>query len=270
MIIACSSSAFAGGISDLPWNESNIQTLRALDKSAVVGLLSDLWNDNHPFSIPKARDIGEFAWADLAGDRRYELVVTLDVNGRAFFNALMIYSRDSSGKISTREIDGWMISDLGKVIQDLKGDGKDELIIPTVLISYSTAETSTWPAVYRLENGKYVEASSEFPRYYDDKVLPQLNKEINDARAKVPTGLANDASVALPMMVKDKILRITGHDPTAGLQQAYQWMNSDDPRLLQDAAATFQDIGGHEQEKRAAGDAAAAAWERERAARQGG
>jgi len=70
-------------------------------------------------------------------------------------------------------------------------------------------------------------------------------------------------------MERDKILRTLGRDPTAGLQQAYQWMNSDDPRLLQAAGATFQDIGGHEQEKHAASEAWMRALDREKAARKG-
>jgi hypothetical protein len=43
-----------------------------------------------------------------------------------------------------------------------------------------------------------------------------------------------------------------GRNPTAGLQQAYQWMSTDDPYLLLDAAETFKDIGGHQREANAA------------------
>jgi hypothetical protein len=42
-------------------------------------------------------------------------------------------------------------------------------------------------------------------------------------------------------------------------------MNSDDPILLQDAAATFQSIGGHEREMRAAQEAQIRAEAREHA-----
>jgi hypothetical protein len=42
-------------------------------------------------------------------------------------------------------------------------------------------------------------------------------------------------------------------------------MNSDDPILLQDAAATFQSVGGHEREMRAASDAQIRAEAREHA-----
>jgi len=46
-------------------------------------------------------------------------------------------------------------------------------------------------------------------------------------------------------------------------------MNSDDREVLQCAIVTFDDIGGHEQEKRAASEALERALAREKAARQG-
>jgi hypothetical protein len=50
----------------------------------------------------------------------------------------------------------------------------------------------------------------------------------------------------------DKILRVIGRYPEAGLPQAREWMNSSDPALVQDAATVFTDIGGHEADLRAA------------------
>ena len=53
-------------------------------------------------------------------------------------------------------------------------------------------------------------------------------------------------------MQRDKILRVLGRNPNAGLGQAREWVKSDDPELMQDAAEAFKDIGGHQQEYRAA------------------
>jgi hypothetical protein len=53
-------------------------------------------------------------------------------------------------------------------------------------------------------------------------------------------------------MERDKILRMLGRDPTAGLQQAREWAASSDPDLIDDASIVFRDIGGHEDEARAA------------------
>jgi hypothetical protein len=85
---------------------------------------------------------------------------------------------------------------------------------------------------------------------YDNEVLPELDKQISEAQARITTG--PQPYQAGLIMERDKILRVLGRNPTAGLPQAYEWMNSDDPDLLQDAEATFMEVGGHEAEARAA------------------
>ncbi len=243
--LAFAALAQGGPLADSRWDKSHLEALRALDKPAVTKLLNDLWSHQAPFSVPNAKEIGAFSWADLDGDGQYELVATQDVNGRGFFNALVIYRQDPSRNVTTQELRGWMIGGLASVIRDLRGDGREELVIPTELISYSTAEIYTWPVVYCRKGERYVEASRDFPEFYAKEVLPELDKQISDPHTSA--GL-----VPILIFERDKIQRMLGRDPVAGLQQAYQWMNSDDPRLLQLAAATFQDIGGHQAEMRAA------------------
>lgn len=259
LVVVFPNIALSAGIANTPWVSSNLQELQSSDKAAIAHFIN---NDTtySPVAI-NPKDIGEFAWVDLAGNGRIDLVVTLDVNGRAFFNALVIFGRDTAGNITYQELRGHGISDLNSVIGDLNASGKDELIIPTQLISYSSAETYTWPAVYRSEDGRYVEASRYYPSFYDDRVLPSLSKRIAGYQAN--TGKADVEAAAILTMERDKILRVLGRNPTAGLQEAYKWMNSDNPRLLQNAAATFQDIGGHEQALRMAADAEAKAQAKE-------
>jgi hypothetical protein len=209
--------------------------------------------------------VGGFGWYDLNRNSQYQLIVTEDLSGRAFFDYLAIYEQNSSGTASLRQwIEGDQLgTDLGKIVRDIDGDGEIELVIPTTLVSYGTGATITWPAVYRLEKGKYVEASRDFPGFYEDEVMPKLQERINQYQGK--PGVGTPDAVAGLTMVQDKILRVLGRDPTAGLQRVYEWMNSDDPILLQDAAATFQSVGGHEREMRAASDAQIRAEAREHA-----
>jgi hypothetical protein len=243
--------------------------LSAFGKADVARLLTEVSGFIlHPdCACTKAEDVGEFAWAGLQGDGRLELVATVDVNGRAFFNALAIFWRDSSGRVTSQSLDGWMIRDLNAVIRDLNGDGRMELIIPTVLVSHSTGDTTTWPAVYRLEKGKYVEASRGFSSFYDREVLPKLTGKIEDTRSAIDKIAAPQRELDLQykeslqgklgdlLTERAKILRLVGGDPTAGLEDARTWMNSSNPDLLQDAAVTFKDMGGREDEARAAGEA---------------
>jgi hypothetical protein len=244
VLLSLAGAAVGSEIGDTSWNESNIQTLRSFDKAAVVGFLNEQRRAAGNLELLMPNEIGEFEWADLAGDGHYQLVLTLS---GPCAHAVTISDQDTSGRVTTTQSLAGR-ADLKTAIRDLNGDGKDELILQTLLVEHDCANQLTWPAVYRLENGKYVEASRDFPAFYDNEVLPKLDGGIS--RAKI--GHGNPDNQAGTIMVRDKILRVLGRDPTAGLQQAYQWMNSDDPDLLQDAAVTFEEIGGHEEELRTA------------------
>ena len=145
-------------------------------------------------------------------------------------------------------IEGW--ANLKTGISDLNGDGRDELIIQRPLVEYSCAAIATWTAVYRLQNGKYVEASHDFPRFYDEQVLPGLEERIADYQSRLGQDCRHQ--IAAASLERDKILRVLGRNPAAGLNQAHQWMNTDDPSLLLDAEVTLKEIGGHQEEARVA------------------
>lgn len=72
MMLAFAGSALAGGIADVPWNQRHIQTLQSSDKAGLVKLLNECWLGSF-----KTSDIGQFRWADLAGNGQYELLLTL-------------------------------------------------------------------------------------------------------------------------------------------------------------------------------------------------
>ena len=250
-------AAAGSEIANSSWNQSNLARLRALDKDAVAGFLNQ-WSGNMVEPLV-ASGIQEFEWTDLASDGRYELLV-VTATGSCCVD-LTIYSQDAAGKVTSQILEG--SGKLSETVRDLNGDGKDELVIWTDLAEKGSwmpmAETPRWPAVYRLADGKYIEASREFADFYDTEILPKLEVEIS----KAPT---QEASAEL-ILQKNKILRVLGRDPSAGLKQAFDWTSSGDPQLLQCAIATFRDVGNHEKELREAQQALPIAIKSEMAAR---
>lgn len=264
LIFAQASVAFASDIGELTWSGPDLQALRALDKGDVARFVNQ--NGGAKFET-KPADIGDFTWADLEGNGHYDLVTIQDVS-RRFFNALVIYRRDRSGKVSSQEIRGWMIGRLTSVVRDLDHDGRDELVIPTLFPpgAYGAGVVSArWPAIYRLNDGRYVEASNRFASFYDAEVLPRLNNDIAKSRGKIAEGFRYQHTLAAQTLEKDKILRVLGREPRAGLAEAREWISGDDLRLASVGIAVLQDIGGYEDEVRTARDALKRATEREHA-----
>jgi hypothetical protein len=251
--------AAGGEIGNMRWNQANLAHLRSFDKTAVVEFLNE--GTGNLGLVVTEQDVWEYEWVDLAGDGRYELAVIASSGPCCV--VVGIIRQDSAGKLSDQHFDG--AGSLKDAFKDLDGDGKKELILwPEVAQPGSwTPMTATprWPAVYRLENDKYVEASRDFPNFYDSEILPKLDHDIRRAK--------NPQTVAILTLERDKVLRLLGRDPTAGLTHAYEWMSSGDPQMLQCAVATFRDIGGHDKEMREAQQAIPAAFKKELAARGG-
>lgn len=192
----------------------------------------------------KPGEFDEFKWMDLADDGRLELLV---VSSARCCRVLGIYQRDDSGRITAEGFNG--AGYLDKTVRDLNGDGRYELILYSYLKSdgyHGTTVVAMWPQVYRLRNGQYVEASRDFPDFYDKEVLPQLDRQIH----KVPPAY----DVAVLQMERDKILRVFDRDPTAGLQLAREWVTSSDLEMVRRASVVFADMG-LEDERRAAVEA---------------
>jgi len=212
-------------------------------------------------------ELMEFRWVDLAGDGGCELVFT---TWGAAVSHVNIEWQDSSqvllgeASLVSREVYvGGKKKTFESSIRDLNGDGKKEIIVSSYLDSEGRLGAGpVWPQVYRVQGEKYVPASQDFPEFYDQQVLPGLDKAI----AKTPQ--AEEAVMAALEMERDKIKRVLGRDPNAGLGEARQWAVSGNPVLIGYAVDVFRDIGGHDSEVNAAEQALKQARQRQHGAAQ--
>jgi hypothetical protein len=282
-------TASAAQISAMSWDESNITVLRSANVADVAKFVNGVeCGDKSPCGI----NIEEFAWADLESNGKYALVDVWDNGNRA--EAVSIYQRNSSGQINDQSIDveGYAYEKLTNAIRDLNGDGKKELIInrgfgegPGGMAGIPLAEI---PLVYRLQDGQYVEASREFPGFYDKEVLPPLEQEVATLRKKLDSeaeartsgeallkeyhraaastvgvdsrwspeqaaALQDTVQLATLQLLRFKVLRVSGRDPTAEEEkQAREWMKGPAIELVDDAEEAYVDMGGHEADLQAA------------------
>ena len=241
IMLAFANAAYSAEIDQLAWNKSNFKALRAMGKHAVFRFLMRQVDPHDENGWTESNLDWGYDWYPV-GDGKYELAI--GYSERPDVGYFTIYWRDAPGKIRSQEFDSaenagtaWY---KGPLSADFNRDGTTELVMLEQVGRLSPQRTKfipsgEWPEVYRLRDGKYVEASRDFPSFYEKQVLPQLDKAITQARQDAaaprptpgpggdPQGYMSnqpDRYVAALIMARDKILRVFGRDPIAGLAQA--------------------------------------------------
>ena len=277
-------------IRKLPWTSENLKILRALTKAAVFRFFQAQTGSEDA----SAYSSFDFGWYP-AGGENYELVINSQSGPDISFTN--IFCKNASGKVTSQDFgivayggtEKWY---RGPQFADLDHDGKAELIDFAAIGSSSRGldpgkwiPDPSWPQVYRLQDGRYLEDSRAFAPFYEKRILPQLAEAIAEARKQVlevaaEKGKPPSATMPNPpppddsywfqparylaaiTMCRDKILRVLGRDPNAGLEQAREWMKSSDPFIVNDARIVFEDIAGHRKEADEAMSATRLATER--------
>ena len=187
--------------------------------------------------------LGDFRVVDLDGDGRVELVISADFSGRRFFNHLIVF-RAEGDRLVSQDVEVWNLESLEGAIQDLDQDGRREILVRRDLTPYlGVHPLAAWTAVLRYDGGRLIDQSARFPRFYDERVLPELDRRL---AASDTTDRSDPYGKEVLTIERDKILRALGRSSSAGLDDALGWARSDDPirRIL--ALAVLSGIGGRE------------------------
>jgi hypothetical protein len=201
--------------------------------------------------------VGDYTFSDLDGDEHLELVASIDVAGRPFFNSVVV------GRMGDRFVydivGSWgEVHNFSKEIQDLNGGGIMELLAREYWI-YPRPEPRLeeafdkyrvwalagygWVAIYHWRNGKLINVSTECPEYYREKFLPPLEESIAKIRQFKQASEADKRALASHFQVlMFKAQRLWGNK-TVGLQEALTWADSDNPVLQDNAIRIFGEIG---------------------------
>ncbi len=177
----------------------------------------------------------------------------MDFSGRALYNNLFIV-KQIAGAYRRQNIDIYRAESfhdsLGSSmsISDLDHDGTLELILPIALESYRGASpTPVWTSIYKWEKNGYIEADDRFKDFYSGILLPNVDKKIEElTRGKSEAEQDLDERLMSIWVIKDKIIRLLGIDPQAGIQRAIKWTKSPNPKVRENAVITLSDIPGVE------------------------
>jgi hypothetical protein len=188
--------------------------------------------------------LGDFRILDLDNDGRADLIATVDYSGRRFFNNLLIL-HDDDGRLTVQKIRVWNMESLDGAVQDLDGDGRIEILLRRNLTPYLGARpTAAWTAVFSFDGSSWVDQSAVFPQLYDSQVLPGIERELA-APATNDSGIAvGDYRKDLLTIERDKVLRVLGRSPAAGLDWALSLAGSENPVRRIFALSILTEMGG--------------------------
>jgi hypothetical protein len=165
-----------------PWNAAGrLELSRILaDEKQFNLILNYLYNSDF-----YQETVGEYQITDLNNDGIIEIVCTVDLSGRGFYNTLLIIRLENL--ILTKEtLRGYQIT-LDRAIADPNSDGIKEIVIPNLLEDYEGSKPlARFYDVYSLINGKYAKVSSNFKSYYRDTILPEIRQALNDLSTDFP------------------------------------------------------------------------------------
>jgi|GEM_PF-3115660 len=186
--------------------------------------------------------LGDYRVLDLDNDGRADLIATVDYSGRRFFNHLLVL-HDGGKRLTVQVVDAWNIESLDGAVQDLNGDGRVEILLRQSLTPYLGAKPMAgWTAVFRFEGDKLVDQSERFPQFYDTRILAPIERELavpeGDSKAPYDKDLLT--------LERDKVLRVLGRVPAAGLDWALSLARSEDPVRRIFALSVLAEVGGSE------------------------
>jgi hypothetical protein len=230
--------AFFGRVETAASSGSFIEAGALTDRSSVDAFLRA-----HAGESYEDASLGDFRVLDLDQDGRLDLIATIDSSGRRFFNHLLVL-HDNGKRLTVQEIDVWNMESLSEAVADLDGDGRPEILLRQSLTPYLGARpNSSWTAVYGFDGQKLSDHSAMFPKFYEDRILPNLKRDLAVKKDGEPDDLYQSEVLTIE---RDQILRKVGLVSDAGLTSALNWARSEDPTIRIFAAAVLGDIGGPE------------------------
>jgi hypothetical protein len=175
---------------------------------------------------PDAAEVGatvcDYAFADIAGDGFYRLLVSVDYSGRRWCNQIEVFANDVA---PPQDIHAWNVE---KIVDTLvKNAGHETLRVPQAITDYEgTHCIAIVPIYYSFSGSAFVTATAEHAADYQ-----ALRENLHLA---APADICSE-------VVADKVDRLLG-DKTAGFSHAKAWMESSDPSVRRKAVRVFEDI----------------------------
>jgi hypothetical protein len=203
---------------------------KRLTRKDVVDYLNQYSADRVEDLTPDS--ICSFAVTKLGNPLQSALLVSLDVNGRHFCNAIDAITGPRN-HLRLAEVRVWEEDEVAKLVQVPEGASRPYLIVSSPISDYEGASgcIATVPRIYDVKSGHLMEASQLFPSFYRKRIETEM----------APAAPHLDSAFCKVMEI-DKMKRMSGIQTNAGYETALSWMHAPDRRTREKAVSTFADI----------------------------
>lgn len=201
--------------------------------------------------------IGDFKFVDMNRDGNIQLVASIDVAGRPFFNWVGVVGQ-VNGRFSFDRVPSWgERHDFDRELRDLDGDGTLELLakdrwadvddasVPDSLrdsSGVSVLPDSAWINVLQWNNGTLRNVNEKFSRFYQAEYIPTIQRALSTIDAIRDSDDLKEGIASIYKVNAFRALRTAGRR-NVGYEEAVNWAYSRDPVLQISAAQVFSDIG---------------------------
>jgi hypothetical protein len=182
--------------------------------------------------------VAEFGFFDLAGNGKLELVA-LDNGDRGRTLIIVVFRKASAFGVDYLDTPG--VRSLKSLVVTARPGPLRQLLVPQTLSSHfgQRAPPGIWTMIYTWSGSKLVDSTASYLDYYRGTIEPALRQVMLDRQKQGP----NTPEALVAKVEFDKVRRVTGEDPQAGLNDALIWASSANPLHRLFAVAVIDDIG---------------------------
>jgi hypothetical protein len=186
-----------------------------------------------------------FTFADLRSNGYLSLIAGIGITGRGMCRGVYIIDKTASSfETYLSEGDPEAGNDVSDKIKDLHRDGKQEFLLSNQFGEIKDQCRGNWTAIFAWTGGGYTNVSDSFKNFYRQQ-LDSLNQKIS-ALHPIPLyggGVSEPRDKECLLAEAAKLQRYLGISPEAGLDQAIQLANSEDPAKRHFAVEILGAIG---------------------------
>jgi hypothetical protein len=177
------------------WSAKNISKLQKLfaDPEEVDEFLTQIVPQTNAGNILQFDSgnptVMDYNFEDMDGNGRVELLARLDFSGRGISYYLIAVYETSEGFDAAVLNAGGRLGPLSKIVVDLGDDGRKEILdtAPLASGSDSASPVPTFVHIYQFSGGTFYRADSEYTNYYQNELLPALQKQLSARTSDLTT-----------------------------------------------------------------------------------